>query len=107
MELLVYTAFGCSDCRVAKRFLQQHNIPYKEMDIETTPGAAEEVVRQTGKRAVPQFVVDGRWVQPYRPGEGFLTTKWPNFLALQNFNDLLDITFRTLGKPHRTGEDKG
>ncbi len=82
MELLVYTAFGCSDCRVAKRFLQQHNIPYKEMDIETTPGAAEEVVRQTGKRAVPQFVVDGRWVQPYRPGEGFLYDEMAELLGI-------------------------
>ena len=28
--------------------------------------------RNTGKRAIPQFVIDGKWVQPYRPGEGFL-----------------------------------
>ena len=39
----------CPDCRVAKRFLQGHNIPFKEVDIETTPGAAEEVVARTGK----------------------------------------------------------
>jgi hypothetical protein len=25
-----------------------------------------------GKRAIPQFVIDGKWVQPYRAGEGFL-----------------------------------
>jgi glutaredoxin len=72
VEILVYSAFWCPDCRTAKRFLQQHNLPYKEIDIETTPGAAEEVIRRTGKRAIPQFVIDGEWVQPYRPGEGFL-----------------------------------
>ncbi|MBS1853040.1 MAG: glutaredoxin family protein [Acidobacteria bacterium] len=72
MEILVYSAFWCPDCRTAKRFLQQHNLPYKEIDIETTPGAADEVIRRTGKRAIPQFVIDGEWVQPYRPGEGFL-----------------------------------
>jgi mycoredoxin len=72
MELTIYTAFWCPDCRVAKRFLNEHGISYKEIDIETTPGAAEEVVRQTGKRAIPQFVIDGEWVQPYRIGEGFL-----------------------------------
>ena len=72
MELVVYTAFWCPDCRVAKRFLQQHNIPFKEIDIETTPGAADEVVKQTGTRSIPQFVIDGEWVQPYRTGEGFL-----------------------------------
>jgi mycoredoxin len=72
MQLTIYTAFWCPDCRTAKRFLDQHKIPYTEIDIETTPGAADEVVRQTGKRAIPQFVVDGEWVQPYRLGEGFL-----------------------------------
>lgn len=72
MELIVYSSFWCPDCREAKRFLNKHNIPYREIDVETTPGAADEVVRQTGKRALPQFVIDGEWVQPYRPGEGFL-----------------------------------
>jgi len=72
MELTLYSAFWCPDCREAKRFLAKHNIPYKEIDIETTPGAAEEVVRRTGRRAIPQFVIDGEWVQPYRPGKGFL-----------------------------------
>ncbi len=72
MDLLVYTASWCRDCREAKRFLAKHNLPYREVDIERTPGAAEEVVRKVGKRAIPQFVIDGEWVQPYRPGEGFL-----------------------------------
>ena len=70
MEVILYSAFWCPDCRLAKRFLHEHNIPYKEIDIEITPGAAEEVVRRTGKRAIPQFVIDGEWVQPYRPRRG-------------------------------------
>jgi mycoredoxin len=72
MEIVVYSAFWCPDCREAKRFLQEHNLPFREIDIEQTPGAAEEVVKHTGKRAIPQFVIDGEWVQPYRAGEGFL-----------------------------------
>lgn len=72
MDLLVYSAPWCPDCRTAKRFLEKHGISYKEIDIENTPGAAEEVIRQTGKRAIPQFVLNGQWVQPYRPGRGFL-----------------------------------
>jgi mycoredoxin len=72
MELLVYTADWCRDCREAKRFLKKHKLPFTEVDIERTPGAADEVLRHVGKRAIPQFVIDGEWVQPYRPGEGFL-----------------------------------
>jgi glutaredoxin len=72
MELIVYSASWCRDCFVAKRFLAEHKIPYKEIDIEKTPGAADEVIRNVGKRAIPQFVLDGKWIQPYRPGRGFL-----------------------------------
>ena len=72
MDVTVYSAFWCPDCREAKRFLDRHKIPYREIDIEKTPGAADEVVRHTGKRAIPQFVIDGEWVQPYTAGEGFL-----------------------------------
>lgn len=80
MELLVYSAQWCPDCRVAKRFLEQHGIRYKEIDIQKTPGAADEVIRNVGKRAIPQFVIDGKWVQPYRPGEGFLYEEMKHLL---------------------------
>jgi mycoredoxin len=83
MELVVYTSLRCPDCREAKRFLAKHNIGYKEIDIETTPGAAAEVVKHTGKRAVPQFVINGEWVQPYRPGEGFLYEEMAKHLGIQ------------------------
>ena len=53
MQVTVYSAFWCPYCRVANHFLQQHNIPFADIDIETTPGAAEEVVKRTGKRAIP------------------------------------------------------
>ncbi len=72
MEVLLYSASWCRDCRAAKRFLTQHNIPFTEVDIEHTPGAAAEVIAHVGKRAIPQFVLDGKWVQPYIPGKGFL-----------------------------------
>jgi mycoredoxin len=83
MEITLYTAFWCPDCRTAKRFLATHNIPYKEIDIETTPGAAEEVIRATGKRAIPQLVIDGRWFQPYRPGKGFLCEEMSKLLGIE------------------------
>jgi mycoredoxin len=82
MTLLVYTAAWCPDCREAKRFLRLHNIPYTEIDIETTPGAAQEVVANTGKRAIPQFVIDGKWVQPYQLGYGFLYEEMAQLLGI-------------------------
>lgn len=72
MELTLYSATWCRDCRETKRFLNKHGITYTEIDIETTPGAADKVLRNVGKRAIPQLVINGEWFQPYRPGEGLL-----------------------------------
>jgi glutaredoxin len=84
MELILYSTSWCPDCRAAKLFLKKHKIAYTEINIETTPGAAQEVIRHTGKRAIPQFVIDGRWVQPYRPGQGFLYEEMSELLGLNH-----------------------
>ncbi len=84
MELTVYSADWCHDCREAKRFLAKHNIPFTEINIEKTPGAAEEVLRNVGKRAIPQFVINGKWVQPYKPGQGFLYDEMSELLGVEN-----------------------
>jgi mycoredoxin len=81
--VIVYSAVWCRDCREAKRFLEEHQIPYQEVDIERVPGAAEELMRHVGKRAIPQFVIDGKWVQPYRPGLGFLYDEMREFFGLK------------------------
>jgi mycoredoxin len=82
MDLLLYTAAWCRDCRAAKRFLDQHSISYKEIDIENTPGAADELIANVGKRAIPQFVLNGKWIQPYRPGHGFLYDEMSELLGV-------------------------
>ena len=82
MQLTVYSAPWCSDCREAKRFLAKHNIAYIEINIENTPGAAEEIVKHTGKRAIPQFVINGKWIQPYKPGQGFLYAEMSELLGV-------------------------
>jgi mycoredoxin len=83
MHLVLYSAVWCRDCREAKRFLEKHDIPFTEIDVESTPGASDEVLRHVGKRAIPQFVIDGKWVQPYRPGEGFLYDEMSERLGLR------------------------
>jgi glutaredoxin len=82
MDLTLYSASWCRDCREAKRFLAKHSIPYNEIDIESTPGAAEAVIANVGKRAIPQFVIDGKWVQPYKPGQGFLHDEMAELLGV-------------------------
>ncbi len=72
MDVQVYTASWCRDCRAAKHFLDTHGIPYTEIDVDKDPRASEELIRHVGKRAIPQLVIDGQWFQPYKPGCGLL-----------------------------------
>ena len=72
MDVQVYSASWCRDCRAAKQFLDSNGIKYTEIDIDGNPAASEEVVRHVGKRAIPQLVIDGEWFQPYAPGKGLL-----------------------------------
>jgi mycoredoxin len=72
MQILLYSAVWCRDCREAKRYLSEHGVEFTEIDIEAVPGAAAEVIRHVGKRAIPQLVIDGEWFQPYKPGLGIL-----------------------------------
>lgn len=72
MNVQVYTASWCRDCRAAKQFLDSHGIAYTEINVDSDPAASAEVMRHVGKRAVPQLVIDGEWFQPYKPGRGLL-----------------------------------
>ncbi len=66
MDIQVYTASWCSDCRRLDRWLQAEGIPCTHVDIETVPGAAEKLEAETGKRAIPFLLVNGRtWVRGY------------------------------------------
>ena len=69
-KVKMYTTTWCPDCRRAKYFLKEHAIPFEEINIEDTPGAAEFVIEvNQGKRRVPTFDVDGRtfYCSPYDP----------------------------------------
>jgi len=83
MKLTIYSAPWCRDCHIAKRWLAQNNIAFEEINIDETPEAAQEIVRRTGKRAIPQFVVNGEWIQPYVPGRGFKYQEMAQLFGLE------------------------
>ena len=70
MNVKVYATSWCRDCRLAKQFLDENNIEYTTIDVDADKDASAEVIRNVGKRAVPQLVIDGNWFQPYTPGKG-------------------------------------
>lgn len=65
-DLAVYSATWCPDCTRLKRWLASTNIATHEVNIDSVDGAAEKLEEETGKRAIPYVLVDGKqWVRGY------------------------------------------
>jgi glutaredoxin len=65
-ELTVYSATWCPDCTRLARWLENADVRYTEVNIDRDPAAAAKLEAETGKRAVPFILIDGkRWVRGY------------------------------------------
>ena len=58
--IVMYFTKWCSDCKDARAWLAKHKLPYTEVDITYTAGAAQQVERwANGNRTTPTFDIDG------------------------------------------------
>ncbi len=54
----LYGATWCADCKRSRDFLDGNNIQYEYVDIDTVPGAADEVARiNDGLKSVPTIIL--------------------------------------------------
>ncbi len=54
----VYSTRYCVDCRQSKAVLERLGVPYREVDIDDDPAAADEVQRlNRGYRSVPTIII--------------------------------------------------
>ena len=60
MNVKVYTTHWCPSCVNAKRFLNEKNIEFEEINIEKKGMNREDLEKITGGRIVPQIVVDDK-----------------------------------------------
>lgn len=67
-QVVMYCRSWCGDCMRAKRWLQDHDIAYTEIDIEREPDGAEVVRSIAGKIVTPTFVIgDGETCVDFDP----------------------------------------
>ncbi len=56
-KVLIYTANLCPYCTMAKRLLDQKNVSYSEINVDSKPGLRNEMVEKTKRRTVPQIFI--------------------------------------------------
>ena len=62
----IYTGPLCNFCDAAKRLLARNNAEYKEINIATTDGAMDEMIKKAnGRRTVPQIFFDEEHIGGY------------------------------------------
>ena len=80
-NVTMYSGPACNFCEAAKRLLARNNVEYKEIDIATEDGAADEMIKKSnGKRTIPQIFFDDKHIGGY-----------VELRELEKNNQLLDI----------------
>jgi len=58
--IVMYCTKWCPDCKEARAWLAQHQLPYTKVDIYSTPGAVKQLEAWAhGNRTTPTFDIDG------------------------------------------------
>ncbi len=55
----IYTSKTCPYCIKAKNLLESKGVDYREFRTDQDATLAEEAVKRSGKRTVPQIFIDG------------------------------------------------
>jgi glutaredoxin-like YruB-family protein len=58
-KVIVYSTSWCPWCSRAKDFLKQNKIPFKDINVENNPEAAQEMANKSGQMGVPVIDIDG------------------------------------------------
>ena len=61
-QVTVYTTPSCSWCTTLKTYLDQNQVPYREINVATDSQAAEAMVRKSGQQGVPQTEINGQMI---------------------------------------------
>ena len=57
-KVIVFTTPTCSYCTLAKRYLRERRIRYREIDISKNETAANDIKRRTGQTGVPVILIN-------------------------------------------------
>ncbi|PZR17408.1 MAG: glutaredoxin 3 [Archangium gephyra] len=64
-EVIVYTKDACPYCRMAERFLEEKQIPFKNIDVTDDQAMRDQIEALSGQRTVPQIFVGGESIGGY------------------------------------------
>lgn len=64
----VYSKNNCMQCKMTKRYLTEHSIPYEEINVDSDP-AALEYLKGQGFQSVPVILGSQQAIIGFRPDQ--------------------------------------
>ncbi len=61
-SVTVYSTPTCPYCKMAKAYLAENNIEFKDIDVSTDDKAAQEMIDKSGQMGVPVIEIDGKHI---------------------------------------------
>lgn len=58
-KVIIYSTPTCPYCHLAKEFLKENNIEYKDINVQDDQKSLEEMVKKSGQYGVPVLDIDG------------------------------------------------
>ncbi len=60
MNITVYSTPTCPYCKLAKEYLKEKKIDFKDIDVSADSSAANEMVKKSGQMGVPVIDISGQ-----------------------------------------------
>jgi len=60
--ITIYSAPWCAFCHMTKHYLDGLKIPYKDIDVDADPKAAQELVAKTGQAGIPVIFIGDKTI---------------------------------------------
>ncbi|MGB2705513.1 MAG: glutaredoxin domain-containing protein [Candidatus Omnitrophota bacterium] len=58
-KVTIYSTPTCPYCIRTKKFLEDNNVAFEDIDVSSDPVKAEEMVKKTGQMGVPVLDIEG------------------------------------------------
>ena len=58
MQVKLYSTPTCVYCKLTRKFFEENNVQYTNIDVATDMKAAEEMIQKSGQMGVPVIVIN-------------------------------------------------
>lgn len=65
MNVTVYSTPTCPYCKLAKKFLKEHDIAFTDIDVSADGEKAQQMIKKTGQMGVPVIEIDDETIIGY------------------------------------------